>query len=62
MSWRPSCVIVVTGCGGGADKGEMVPAGRESCKVDGTAAARMRAICSGVTVVARSASPFAAWA
>ena len=62
MSWQPSRVVVVTGCGGGADKGETVPAGRESCKVGGTAAARIRVICSGVTVVARSASPFAAWA
>ena len=62
MSHRPSCVMVIAGCGGGADKGEMVPMGRESCKVGGTTAARIRVICSGVTVVASSASPFTAWA
>ena len=52
MPQRPSRVVIVAGCGGGADKGEMVPTGRESCKVDGTAAARIRVICSGVAVVA----------
>ena len=62
MSWWPSCVVFIAGSGGGVDSGEMVPIGRESCRVGGTVAAKMRVICSGVTAVASSASPFATWA
>ena len=54
--------MIMAGGGGGVDRGETVPAGRESCRVGGTAAARIKVICSGVTAVASSASPFAAWA
>ena len=62
MSRWPSHVMIVAGCGGGADRGETVPTGRESCRVGGTAAARIRVICSGVTAMASSASPFTTWA
>ena len=62
MSQRPSRVVFIAGGRGGVDSGEMVPIGRESCRVGGTVATKMRVICSGVTAVASLASPFAAWA
>ena len=62
MSQKPSHVVFIAGGGGGIDSGKTVPIGRESCRVGGMVATKMRVICSGVTAVASSASPFATWA
>ena len=50
---------MTAGGGGGVDRGDMLPGGRVSWSVSSTAAARIRVSCSGDTVSANSAKPFA---
>ena len=56
-SCHPASVATVVGGGGGVDSGDAVPGGNTNWIVGGTAAARIKVICSGVMSVARSAIP-----
>ena len=56
-SCHPASVATVVGGGGGVDSGDAVPGGNTNWIVDGTAAASIKVICSGVMSEARSVIP-----
>ena len=60
ISLFPLGVVDISGGGGGADNGDTIVAGRTSCNVGGTAAARINVSCSCETNSATSAMPRAA--
>ena len=62
MSCRPASVVTVTGGGSGVVSCDAIPGGNTNWSISGTAAVRIKVICSRVTRVARSAIPGAAFA
>ena len=62
MSCHPASVVAVAGGSSGVVSGDVVPGDNTNWSMGWTAAVRIKVICSGVTSVARSAMPQAAFA